>query len=82
MELSEEEESRAFDVMLFVIGTCDDLKRDGYLTGGPSLSEKGYADYQSLKESGFEPTEEEVKHKMAFLMSDKAVEIMREAIKS
>lgn len=69
---SAQEDERGQQVMLYVIGTCQDLKTKGLLDGGFNLSPEGYQEYQQLKESGFRPTEDEMQATMVFLQSGQA----------
>ena len=49
------------DVVIFVIGTLDDLIDSGVLTRQKRLTEKGKVRYQELVESGFKATDEEMR---------------------
>lgn len=47
-------------VVMFVIGTCMELKAKGLLQGGTDLTPDGVNAFLALKASGFEPTEAEI----------------------
>lgn len=60
-------------VVLFVMGTLQDLKTKGFVEGGLDLSESGYAAFVALKGEGFSCTQEEMEEVMRFLTNGKAI---------
>jgi hypothetical protein len=62
-------DERETNVVLYVLGMLDDLKKAGLVEGSPvDLTPKGREKYEALKCSNFEPTDEEVSFTMARLM--------------
>lgn len=74
------EKERLANVMIYVIGMLTDLKDEGIVSGGYEMSEEGYAQYRQLRESGFEPTPEELKSMTAFIVQSAGTEEAREAL--
>jgi hypothetical protein len=56
-------------VMLFVIGMMSDLKDEGLLGGGFELSDEGLQRYRELRDSGFNPTDEEISAMTTFIFN-------------
>lgn len=55
------EQDRITKAILYVQGSLDELKTNGYVKGGSTqLSIKGYTAYLALKADGFRPTKEEI----------------------
>lgn len=54
------DKERQAKIMLFVVGTMQDFRNEGLITGGYELSDEGYKEYQELVASGFLPTDEEI----------------------
>lgn len=52
--------SRWQNIFLYIIGTCDELRSDGLLDGGPQLTADGLARVKEIKDSGFSVSEEEI----------------------
>lgn len=72
MEAQQEIEvlSRNHKVMIFVLGTCEKLASKGLLTGGRfQLDPRGQSIFESLKQSGFRPTDHEIKVAMNVLQT-------------
>lgn len=71
---------RKADVLIYVIGMMEDLKNEGIISGGYEMSEEGYEQYRQLRDSGFEPTEEELKSAMAFVYASAGTEMASKAL--
>lgn len=71
---------RKADVLIYVIGMMEDLKGEGIVSGGYEMSEEGYEQYRRLRDSGFEPTEEELKSTMAFVYQSAGTEMASKAL--
>lgn len=56
-------------VIVYVIGTLEELKEKGLVEGPEPLTESGRAVFAELKEQKFTPTEDEINQVMAFIMS-------------
>jgi len=65
----DEQDEHTADLLIYVMGLCDDLRDKGLITGGPRLSEEGRACYQALQASGFTATRAEIERCMAFLLA-------------
>lgn len=74
------EKERLANVMIYVIGILTDLKDEGMASGGYEMSEAGYEQYRQLRESGFEPTPEELKSMTAFVIRSAGTEEAREVL--
>lgn len=59
--------NRKSEVLLYVIGELADLQEKGLIVGGQQMTKDGFRYYQRLKETGFKPTEEELKNAAMFL---------------
>lgn len=62
-------------VVLWVVGTMDELRSRGELEGGHRLTGVGQAKYDRLVEIGFSPTDEEVDCAVASLRKDSPIEL-------
>jgi hypothetical protein len=64
--------SRPAKVILFCVGTMEDLKAKGLLKGGMlgMTKEKGEEAFATLKAEGFRPTNEEIEDCVAFLLRE------------
>lgn len=71
---------RLANVMMYVVGMLTDLKDKGLVSGGFEMSEEGYEQYRQLRDSGFEPTPEELKAMTAFIIQSAGTEKAREAL--
>lgn len=71
---------RKADILIYVIGMMEDLKDEGIISGGYEMSEEGYEQYRRLRESGFEPTDEELKSTMAFVYGSAGTELASKAL--
>lgn len=74
------EKERLANVMIYVIGMLTDLKDEGLASGGYEMSEAGYEQYRQLRDSGFEPTPEELKSIAAFIVQSAGTEEAKEAL--
>ena len=66
---TEPEMERKAKILLYVIGTLQDLKQEGMVSGGANLSEKGYQAYLGLRNAGFRPNDAELKSCMRYLLN-------------
>lgn len=60
-------ESRETQALLFVVCTVDTLIDKGLIIGPKHSTKKGREQFEILKESGFEPTEQEMAEITAYL---------------
>lgn len=74
------EKERLANVMLYVIGMLSDLRDEGMVSGGYEISEAGYEQYRQLRESGFEPTPEELRSMTAFIVQSAGTEEAERAL--
>lgn len=62
--------SRAEKVIIYVIGTCEELKKKGLLAGGNvGLGKEGQKTFEQLKACDFKPTPEEMTSTLAYIQS-------------
>lgn len=71
---------RKADVLIYVIGMMTELKDEGIISGGYEMSEEGYGQYRRLRDSGFEPTDEELESTMAFVYQSAGTEVADRAL--
>lgn len=71
---------RKADVLIYVIGMMEDLKDEGVISGGYEMSGEEYEQYRRLRDSGFEPTDEELKSTMAFVYQSAGTKVADKAL--
>jgi len=59
-------------VVFYCIGVLNEAKQRGWIGGGPSITPKGIAAFNSLIRSGFKPTAEEISKCVAAFAGDKS----------
>lgn len=62
-----EEMPRIEKAILFTMCNLELLMDKGFVKGEKRVAEKGWLEFESLKEEGFKPTEEELRSAMAAL---------------
>lgn len=75
-----ESKKRKADVLIYVIGMMTELRDEGIISGGYEMSEEGFEQYRQLRDSGFEPTEGELKSTMAFVYQSAGTEVADKAL--
>lgn len=71
---------RKADVLVYVIGMMTELKDEGLVSGGYEMSEEGFEQYRQLRDSGFEPTDEELKSTIEFVYHSAGTEEAKRAL--